>query len=118
MAFAGEKTGTVLLKNAIVDKKGNTEVRVYLDTTGDGVTDTVLTYEKSIKQKEESACLEELDTLIKVGSRVAFDDARIRRPSGYFPLVIWHDLLKVDDISMAQRYPNPYWFPFAFGLSR
>jgi hypothetical protein len=67
--FAGEKDGSVLIKNATVDKKGNTEIRVYLDTTGNGVTDTVLSFQKPVKQKEDSACLAELDSLIKVGSR-------------------------------------------------
>jgi hypothetical protein len=113
--FAAEKSGSVLMKNALTDKKGKTEVWVYLDTTGNGVTDTVLNFEKPVKQKEDSACLAELDSLIKVGSRITFDDRFIRRPSGYFEMIIWHDLLKVDDVSMAQRFPNPYWFPSAFG---
>jgi hypothetical protein len=114
--FAGEKSGSVLIKNTTVDKKGNTEIRVYLDTTGNGVTDTVMSFQKSVKPKEDSACLAELDSLIKVGSRITFDDRYIRRPSGYFEMIIWHDLLKVDDVSMAQRFPNPYWFPSALGF--
>jgi hypothetical protein len=115
-AFAAEKSGSVLIKNATVDKKGNTEVRVYLDTTGNGVTDTELNFQKSVKPKEDSACIAELDSLIKVGSRITFDDRFIRHPSRYFETIIWPDLIMIDDISMAQRFPNPDWFPSAFGI--
>jgi hypothetical protein len=114
--FAAEKSGSVVMKNARSDKKGKTEVWVYIDTTGDGVSDTVLNFHKSVKPKEDSACLAELDSIIKVGSRITFDDRFIRRPSGYFEMIIWHDLIKVDDVSMKQRFPNPYWFPSAFGI--
>jgi hypothetical protein len=117
-AFAGEQSGSVLMKDATVDKKGNRNIRVYLDTTGNGVTDTVLTYQLSVKQKDSSACLAELDSLIKTGSRLAFNDGNITRPAGYFAMVVWHDLLSVDGVSMAQKYPNPYWFPAAFGIAQ
>jgi hypothetical protein len=116
--FAGEQSGNVLMKNVTTDKKGNRNIQVYLDTTGKGITDTVLTYQLSVKQKDSSACLAELDGLIKQGSRLTFSDANISRPAGYFAMVVWHDLLSVDGVSMAQKYPNPYWFPAAFGVSQ
>jgi hypothetical protein len=116
--FAGEQSGSVLMKNMTTDKKGNRNIQVYLDTTGKGVTDTVLTYQLSVKQKDSSACIAELDSLIKQGSRLTFSDAHLSRPAGYFAVVVWHDLLSVDGVLMAQKYPNPYWFPAAFGLSR
>jgi hypothetical protein len=116
-AFAGEQNGIVLMKDVTVNKKGSRNVRVYLDTTGNGITDTVLNYQLSIKQKDSSACLAELDSLIQQGSRLIFNDSNITRPAGYFAMVVWHDLLSVDGVPMAQKYPNPYWFPAAFGNS-
>jgi hypothetical protein len=115
-AFAGEQNGVVLQKNLTTDKKGNRNIQVFLDTTGNGITDTVLTYQLSVKQKDSSACLAELDTLIKQGSQLTFNDTNIQRPTGYFAMVVWHDLLSVDGTLMAQKYPNPYWFPAAFGI--
>ncbi|GHT55264.1 hypothetical protein FACS1894109_01490 [Spirochaetia bacterium] len=111
-SFAAEKSGVVLLKTATLDKKGNTEIRVYLDTTGNGVTDTVLGFEKKVKQSETTPVLQELDTLIKEGSRITFDDANAKKPD--FTRIIWHDLIAIDSVSMAQRFPNMYWFPAAF----
>jgi hypothetical protein len=118
--FAGEKSGSVLIKDALTDKKGKTEVWVYLDSTGDGVTDTTLNFEIPVKLKEDSICLAELNGLIKLGSHVTFDDRYVQRPfiprPGLFDKISWHDLIKVDDVSMAQRFPNPYWFPSALGI--
>jgi hypothetical protein len=116
--FAGEQSGVVLIKDATVDRKGNRNIRVYLDTTGNGIADTVLNYRLSVKQKDSSTCLAELDALIRQGSRIAFSDENITRPTGYFPMVTWHELLSVDGLLMAQKYPNPYWFPAAFGMPR
>jgi hypothetical protein len=117
-AFAGEQSGNVLQKDITTDKKGNRHIQVYLDTTGNGITDTVLSYQLSVKEKDSAACLAELDGLIKTGSRLSFSDVNISRPAGYFPMVVWHDLLSVDGVLMAQKYPNPYWFPAAFGMSQ
>jgi hypothetical protein len=50
-----------------------------------------------------------------VGSRITFDGRYVERPAGYFEMITWHDLIMIDDVSMAQRFPNPYWFPSAFG---
>jgi hypothetical protein len=113
VVFAGEKNGVVTTRTTTVDNKGNTDIRIYLDTTGNGVADTVLGYQKEIKQKEDTAVIEDLDALIRDGSHLVFDDTNATRPDG-FVRIIWHDLITVDSISLAQRFPNPYWFPFAY----
>jgi hypothetical protein len=45
MAFAGEKTGAIMMKTSSVNKKGRTDVKVYLDTSGNGLTDTMLGFQ-------------------------------------------------------------------------
>jgi hypothetical protein len=113
MAFAGEKTGTVIMKTSSVDKKGRTDVKVYLDTTGNGMTDTMLGFQIE-NGKEQTVVLEGLEDLIQEGSRITFDDTNMQSPAGFYKLIIWHDLITVNGKMLIQLYPNPYWFPFAF----
>jgi hypothetical protein len=116
MAFAGEKTGTVMMKTSSVDKKGRTDVKVYLDTSGNGLTDTMLGFQIQ-DGKEQTAALEGLEELIQEGSRIIFDDTNIQSPAGFYKMIIWHDLISVDGQMLIKLYPNPYWFPFAFAKS-
>jgi hypothetical protein len=113
MVFAVEKTGVVTTKTTTQDKKGNTEIRVYLDTMGNGIADTVLGYQIEIKRKDDTAALEGLDALIIKGARITFDDTNATRPDGYVR-IIWHDLITVDGTLLARQFQNPYWFPFSF----
>ena len=117
MTFAGEKSGTVIMKTSSVDKKGRTDVKVYLDTSGNGMTDTMLSFQIA-DGKEHTAALEGLENLIQEGSRITFDDANMQSPAGFYKLIIWHDIIAVDGRLLIQLYPNPYWFPFAFAKSQ
>jgi hypothetical protein len=117
MSFAGEKNGMVIMKTSSVDKKGRTDVTVYLDTTSDGMSDTMLSFQIE-KGKEQTAALEGLEDLIQEGSRITFDDTNMQSPAGFYKLIIWHDLITVDGKKLIQLYPNPYWFPFAFAKSQ
>jgi hypothetical protein len=114
--FAAEKTGTVILKTSSVDKKGRTEIKVYLDTTGNGMTDTMLSFQIQ-DGKEQTVALEGLDDLIQDGTRITFDDTNMQSPAGFYRLIIWHDLISVNGRLLIQLYPNPYWFPFSFAKS-
>jgi hypothetical protein len=115
--FAAEKTGTVILKTSSVDKKGRTEIKVYLDTTGNGMTDTMLSFQIE-DGKEQTVALEGLDNLIQDGSRLTFDDTNMQSPAGFYKLIIWHDLITVNGKPLIQLYPNPFWFPSAFAKSQ
>ncbi|GHU24321.1 hypothetical protein FACS1894172_15840 [Spirochaetia bacterium] len=117
VAFAGEKTGTVTMKTSSVDKKGRTDIKVYLDTTGNGMTDTMLSFQ-IVDGKEHTVALEGLEDLIQEGSRITFDDTNMQSPTGFYKLIIWHDLITIDGKSLIQLYPNPYWFPFSFAKSQ
>ena len=117
MAFSGEKTGTVIMKTSSVDRKGRTDIKVYLDTTGNGMTDTMLSFQIA-NGKEQTVALEGLEDLIQEGSRITFDDTNMQSPAGFYKLIIWHDLITVDGRLLIQLYPNPYWFPFAFAKSQ
>jgi hypothetical protein len=117
VAFAGEKTGMVIMKTSSVDKKGRTDVKVYLDTSGNGMTDTILGFQIE-NGKEQTAALEGLEDLIQEGSRITFDDTNMQSPAGFYKLIIWRDLITTDGRQLIQLYPNPYWFPFAFAKSQ
>ncbi|GHV45596.1 hypothetical protein AGMMS49546_31770 [Spirochaetia bacterium] len=116
-AFAGEKTGTVTMKTSSVDKKGRMDIKIYLDTSGNGITDTMLSF-KIEDGKEHTVVLEGLEDLIQEGSRITFDDTNMQSPTGFYKLIIWHDLISIDGRLLIQLYPNPYWFPFAFAKSQ
>jgi len=109
MAFAGEVSGTVIMKTSTVDRRGRTDVKVYLDTSNNGMADTMLSFQIE-DGKEQSVVLEGLDDLIQNGSRITFDDTNIQSPAGFYKLIIWHDLITVDGRLLIQLYPNPYWF--------
>ena len=117
IAFAGEKTGTVMMKTSSVDKKNRTVVKIYVDSSGDGLTDTMLSFQIQ-ESKETTAVLEGLDELIQEGSRIIFDDTNMQSPAGFYKLIIWHDLISVDGQMLIKLYPNPYWFPFAFAKAQ
>ena len=117
IAFAGEKTGTVMMKTSSVDKKNRTVVKIYVDSSGDGFTDTMLSFQIQ-ESKETTAVLEGLDELIQEGSRIIFDDTNMQSPAGFYKLIIWHDLISVDGQMLIKLYPNPYWFPFAFAKAQ
>ncbi|GHV93407.1 hypothetical protein AGMMS50268_39100 [Spirochaetia bacterium] len=116
-ALAGEKTGTVTMKTSSVDKKGRMDIKIYLDTSGNGITDTMLSF-KIEDGKEHTVALEGLEDLIQEGSRITFDDTNMQSPTGFYKLIIWHDLISIDGRLLIQLYPNPYWFPFAFAKSQ
>jgi hypothetical protein len=113
MAFAGERTGTVIMKTTTIDKKGRTDVKVYLDTIGDGMTDTMLSF-KIQEGKEQTVALEGLSGLIQEGSRIIFNDTNMQSPAGFYRTIIWHDLISVNGRLLIQLYPNPSWFPASF----
>jgi hypothetical protein len=115
--FAGEKTGTVMMKTSSVDKKGRTDVKVYLDTSGNGITDTMLSFQIQ-DGKEQTVALEGLEEMIQEGSRIIFDDTDMQSPAGFYKTIIWHDLVSVDGRMLIQMYPNPYWFPYSFAKSQ
>jgi len=117
MAFAGEITGTVIMKTSTVDRRGRTDVKVYLDTSNNGMADTMLSFQIE-DGKEQSIVLEGLYDLIQNGSRITFDDTNMQSPAGFYKLIIWHDLITVNGRLLIQLYPNPYWFPFAFAKSQ
>jgi hypothetical protein len=99
--FAAEKTGTVILKTSSVDKKGRTDIKIYLDTTGNGMADTMLSFQIE-DGKEQTVALEGLDNLIQDGSRITFDDTNIQSPAGFYKLIIWHDLITVNGRQLIQ----------------
>ncbi|MDR2596093.1 MAG: hypothetical protein LBC76_02110 [Treponema sp.] len=113
MVFAGEITGTVIMKTSTVDKKGRTDVKVYLDTSNNGMADTMLSFQIQ-DGKDQTVVLEGLDEIIQNGSRIIFDNTNMQSPAGFYKLIIWHDLISIDGRLLIQQYPNPYWFPFAF----
>ena len=117
MAFASETTGTVIMKTSTVDRRGRTDVKVYLDTSNNGMADTMLSFQIE-DGKEQSVVLEGLYDLIQTGSRITFDDTNMQSPAGFYKLIIWHDLITVNGRLLIQLYPNPYWFPFAFAKSQ
>ena len=113
MIFSNEITGTVIMKTSTVDKKGRTDVKVYLDTSNNGMADTMLSFQIQ-DGKEQTVVLEGLDEIIQEGSHIIFDNTNIQSPIGFYKLIIWHDLISIDGRLLIQQYPNPYWFPFAF----
>jgi len=117
MAFAGERTGTVIMKTTTIDRKGRTDVKVYLDTSGNGMTDTMLSFQIE-DGKEQTVALEGLEDLIQEGSRIVFDDVNMQSPAGFYKTIIWHDLISVNGRLLIQLYPNPYWFPASFAKSQ
>ena len=117
IAFAGEKTGTVMMKTNSADKKNRMVVKIYVDSSGDGFTDTMLSFQIQ-ESKETTSVLEGLDELIQEGSRITFDDTNMQSPAGFYKLIIWHDLISVDGQMLIKLYPNPYWFPFAFAKAQ
>ena len=52
IAFAGEKTGTVMMKTNSADKKNRMVVKIYVDSSGDGFTDTMLSFQ--IQESKET----------------------------------------------------------------
>jgi hypothetical protein len=115
MASASEKSGVVTGKESTVDSKHNrTDVRVYLDTTGNGMADTVLGYKIKDDGKDKTVALNEFDRLIETGVSITFTEANAKMSADGFVRIIWHDVITVNGESMAKRFPNPYWFPFAF----
>ncbi|MDR2718228.1 MAG: hypothetical protein LBB89_09215 [Treponema sp.] len=113
MTFANERAGKVIMKTETLDKKGRVDVKVCLDTSGNGIIDTMLSFQVQ-SGKEQMAALEGLKGLIQEGSRIVFDDANMQSPTGYYRTIIWHDLVSVDGKQLIQLYPNPYWFPASF----
>jgi len=101
------------MKTSTVDKKGRTDVKVYLDTSNNGMADTMLSFQIQ-DGKEQTVVLEGLDEIIQEGSHIIFDNTNIQSPIGFYKLIIWHDLISIDGRLLIQQYPNPYWFPFAF----
>jgi hypothetical protein len=116
MAF-NEKSSMVIMKSISVDKKGRTEIKIYIDTSNNGIVDTMLSF-KIQEEKEQATAQRGLDTLIHEGSIITFSDANIKSPSEFYKTIIWHDLISVDGRSLILLYPNPYWFPFAFAKNQ
>jgi hypothetical protein len=115
MASVSEKTGLVVGKNSTADAKHNRrDVRVYLDTTGDGAADTALGYAIKDDGKDKTAALNEFDRLIETGGSIVFAGENAKTSADGYVRIIWHDAIAVNGESMAEKFPNPYWFPFAF----
>jgi len=117
MAFAGERTGTVIMKTTTIDRRGRIDVKVYLDTSGNGMTDTMLSFQIE-EGKEQTVALEGLEELIQEGSRIVFDGTNMQSPVGFYKTIIWHDLISVNGRLLIQLYPNPFWFPASFTKSQ
>ena len=118
MAFAVERTGTVIMKTTTIDKKGRTDVKVYLDTSGNGMTDTMLSFQIQDGKKDQTVALEGLNGLLQEGSRIIFNDTNMQSPTGFYRTIIWHDLISVNGRLLIQLYPNPNWFPASFAASQ
>ena len=112
-----ERTGTVIMKTTTIDKKGRTDVKIYLDTSGNGIIDTMLSFQIQ-EGKEQTVVLKGLEELIQEGSRIVFDDMNMQSPAGFYRTIIWHDLISVNGKLLIQLYPNPNWFPASFAASQ
>jgi hypothetical protein len=112
-----ERTGTVIMKIGKLDKKGRIDVKVYLDTSGNGIIGTMLSFQIQ-EGKEQTIVLKGLDELIQEGSHIVFDDMNMQSPAGFYRTIIWHDLISIDGRLLIQLYPNPSWFPASFAASQ
>ena len=108
-ANAKEKQGVVLFKERVKGVYEDFNIHVYLDTDGDVMEDSILTY-----PERASAMIRALDRRINDGTIIIFDDEKVIKSQG-FDSMRSDALCYVDGKGMFELFPSAEdnWFPYA-----